>query len=738
MVINLTGGVGTTIGNVGSSNQAVNQTLQNYVTNSISGGFGQRTSTVGGLVGTTVQAYNNVLVNTQPIANALVSHNQQLVSSIQGQTRQITQSLMSRPQQTIIDTSSIKDAVNETIRRSDKTVETILDKNLESIREITVKNTEQVQEILDEAFKSREITKEQREFAKDFVTDFWDGMLVALGAKDFSEVFGGVLTEPFRESLTNLISVFNVGDRFKNVLDKLKAGEYSTTDEILLDLTQSPTSTAIINAILGFFSLVPVALAFFQASNAKELVELNRLALKEGTPNIPTWLEIMSGVRRGVFGEKQMKEMMLNSGWAENDIMLLFDLSQNLPSINELFEMFRRGFIDENKLQENIEALGFTPNWSEQIKKLAFFQPTPQDVIRFMVRDVFDEGLANLSNIFEGWDNPDYLEWARKAGIDEETARLYWGAHWILPSVNQGYEMLFRQVIDRNELEALFRAGDIAPAWRQKLLDIAYRVPTRVDTRNMFIQDVISEDETLDIIKAQGYNDRNANFLLSWYKDLKSKKNSNTSEIRNLSQSVILKSVKAGILSDNDALAKLKQLGYSTQDGALLLLLNNSEAALENEVDYLDRQRLKLRQLGERAYKDRTISRQEANNMFIRSGLNQGQTDVLLSMLDTEYELDRKTAIMEQMKKLYIGYEIDTNAYRTIASQHGFTSQETEKQLEDLEPFRHLRYRDLTTAQIQKLYLGNHLDINQTREQLRGNGYSEKDIDLLFALWGTP
>jgi hypothetical protein len=151
----------------------------------------------------------------------------------------------------------------------------------------------------------------------------------------------------------------------------------------------------------------------------------------------------------------------------------------------------------------------------ELYEKLTRFMPSPSDIIRFAVREVFTPEIIEKYKMYE--DLPqEYLDMARKLGIAEEVAKWYWYAHWELPSLSMGFEMFHRKIISYDELVTLMRTLDIMPYWRDKLIQISYNLPSRVDVRRMYEIGVITYEEMIEYYEKLGYSPDDARKLAQW------------------------------------------------------------------------------------------------------------------------------------------------------------------------------------------------------------------------------
>ena len=121
------------------------------------------------------------------------------------------------------------------------------------------------------------------------------------------------------------------------------------------------------------------------------------------------------------------------------------------------------------------------------------------------VREVFNPVIVEKFGQDEDFPEQ-FAEYAAQQGISRFWAEKYWEAHWVLPSVQMGYEMLHRRVIDMETLKQLLAAQDIMPGWRDALIDISYKPYTRVDIRRMHDVGVLNDDEVYESYLDLGYS----------------------------------------------------------------------------------------------------------------------------------------------------------------------------------------------------------------------------------------
>lgn len=258
---------------------------------------------------------------------------------------------------------------------------------------------------------------------------------------------------------------------------------------------------------------------------------------------------------KGYYDVDRAEEALSKHGFSTHDAHALLMSSLRILDPSVIRELYLRKEIDESTHDELLSSHGYTDIDISRIKELYKVIPPIPDIIRMAVREAWDEGAIRLGGLdkelpFEA------SEWAEKMGLSPEWFRKYWISHWMIPSVLQGYEMLHRGVISKDELNTLMRALDIAPGWRDKLMAISYSPYTRVDVRRMFKEGVISREEVKRTYLDLGYDDEHAENLTKWtVKDA-------LAEIRGLTRTQVLDLMTRQIINEETAKEWLSDLGY--------------------------------------------------------------------------------------------------------------------------------------------------------------------------------
>jgi len=316
----------------------------------------------------------------------------------------------------------------------------------------------------------------------------------------------------------------------------------------------------LLGALFGIFMNVPPV----QAEISQFTWGLNPNRIPE--PDVLVRMRI-----RNIIDDKLYQELMQKHGYASAFAMQMRDAAKSWLGASSLITLFRRGEISEEYYLKNMEELGYPECKARQLLKATEYFPPPPDLVRFAVREVYTPEIVEEYGLDQ--DLPEkFLEEAKKAGLPEEQARNYWRAKWELPSVQQGYEMYFREQITKDELMTLLRVKDIMPKWREPLLNIAHQVITRVDARRLLADGVITPEEHARILMHQGYTEEDAWKVTEWAE--RYYLSEKLAPERDLTKSEIVKGVKNELITPEQGVELLMDMGYDEWEAWYVLIIN--------------------------------------------------------------------------------------------------------------------------------------------------------------------
>lgn len=197
----------------------------------------------------------------------------------------------------------------------------------------------------------------------------------------------------------------------------------------------------------------------------------------------------------------------------------------------ELDILFRRSVIDWDDYLKRMRERGVVEDADRiAIHNLNEHWPAQSEIIRLMNRDVFNQQTAEKSKLFDGFDD-NYTDDARKygdaLGIPKDLMKLYWGAHWQLPSYTMAKEFLYRfnggdnpenVKFTEEDFRQLLKQDDWAPGHIDRMIAAAYHPVSKRDAILAYMIHASTDEEFFNQLIKVGYAKDNAGFMQQYYK----------------------------------------------------------------------------------------------------------------------------------------------------------------------------------------------------------------------------
>jgi len=276
----------------------------------------------------------------------------------------------------------------------------------------------------------------------------------------------------------------------------------------------------------------------------------------------------------------EVRDILKRLGFSDDHIDLLFISAYRMHDPQTIQALYLRGEMDEVEAITQLEQLGYTGTRCVDIMKLWEVIPPVQDIITMAVKEAFSPEIAEKFGQYEDFPK-EFGEWTAKMGLTKEWAERYWAAHWQLPSLQMGYEMLHRGVITQEELALLMKAQDVMPFWREKLQKISFSPYTRIDLRRMHDMGVVTDDELVKNYMEQGYDEEHARkmaeFTIAYNRDNDKK----------ITQAAIIKAYRSSILTKDDTRALLAPLKYTNDQIDFMIASADFDEEIELQNIYI-------------------------------------------------------------------------------------------------------------------------------------------------------
>ncbi len=329
----------------------------------------------------------------------------------------------------------------------------------------------------------------------------------------------------------------------------------------------APETPALFVAALAF--LVPLVIAQFLGSALEPLAQQMGQEIAGSTRQtlIPP-ADLLDGFFKGTLPGAVLQEDFKQAGYSQERMDLLVASFRHAPDVGVSVEAWLRDLIDENELDQTLHENRIRPDDARLLKQVVFSVPPAQDLIRMAVREVFSPEIRERFGQDEGFPT-EFATFAKQQGISDEWARAYWAAHWLLPSPQQGFEMLHRRVIEPADLDSLLKALDVMPFWREKLTQIAFSPLTRVDVRRMHALGLLTDDDLKRRYEDLGFNSDDADMMVAFTVVFNAVDEELPDELEGLTRSTVLNMFDDGILDRDVAVSMLLGMGIGTEAAQL-------------------------------------------------------------------------------------------------------------------------------------------------------------------------
>lgn len=477
----------------------------------------------------------------------------------------------------------------------------------------------------------------------------------------------------------------------------------------------------------------------------------------DSTVQRPGIREAFSAYIAGFTNDKTLALMLQRNGANVGDWKWMIPLLSERLSIDQLVEVWRRGLITEQEFDTYAKLLQYgIPGDIKKLKQLSMMIPGPQDMIRFVIRDVFNPDLVKELGLDQELnENKGFLDWSKAVGLGEVTitndkgeqlkadfAKYSWYAHWQLPSPGMAYDFMHRgydeskygpspwlKIMPKfgaDEINALLKANDFSPRYRKNLIALSFNPLTRVDVRRLHADRIIDEPTVYHNFRAQGYAEPEAILMTKWV--LKKSKDAESKAEKDGIKKRVCQSYQMGIIDKGkmrqtmidvgwkdweadvsvklcdidlslglakDATASIKAgfLSGSFSETETRTQLANVGVSPERVQQLLFNWKLKL------SSRRRVVAAKEVSGWFIDGLIAMDEFVSRLTKLEyNAADVTRiiQAAVLEQSKRIA---KAQKTAYDTLQKQFEKNLKEAEKRRQEAERLQRLREKQLRDQQ---------------------------------------
>ena len=293
------------------------------------------------------------------------------------------------------------------------------------------------------------------------------------------------------------------------------------------------------------------------------------------------------------------------------------------PSLEDALWMWHRGFITEEDVNQIGAWQGLDDKWIEAYKKHSWRIPGASDLIRFFVREAYPPVFGDIARAKLVGFPDEFAKLLEQVGFKRVWAESYWAAHWILPTTEQVYEMLWRGLpspytgdkMTVEDVVRFLREADIDPRWRENLVKIAYKLPGRILARWGVEWGVWPPERMEEFFRAEGIHPE-------WIPDaIRAEKANVFREHISAVASVIKRKYREGYLTYEEANQRLEKLSYPEEARVLML------EAMEEEYDLDWKEDMKKAYIS--AYRDDKMTADELRAALLGLGIRGDRVDTV-------------------------------------------------------------------------------------------------------------
>jgi len=459
--------------------------------------------------------------------------------------------------------------------------------------------------------------------------------------------------------------------------------------------------------------------------------------------------ELALMVTRGIITENDYYKMATENGFDGIKAQAFLIATRQMVTASEIIIRMRKGSIKKEEAQIEAAKIGFDVLTFDKIIDASLVQPTPQDMIRFLVREVFNPDIVKKFKQDADFPPEATAEFA-KIGVPEKLVNQYWQAHWELPSINQVFEMYYRfhpdmeevwskelegtglkkedLVTDQATVELLLKTQDVMPFWRPRQLGIAYQPLNRVDVRRMIRLRQLDYKQTLYQFRKLGFSPVDAQ-RMTWFSIIFESLPFWSDRIKD--QSITIDEIKKEL--DEWQVPKNIQTDIIARE---LLPLTESQVKKYKDITqgYI-----------EKAYKNSQIDRPKAVELLQNLKFTEENAKFIIDIWQFEISEVRKKAKDLSKAEILKLFEYDRITKASAIERlifSGYSQQEAED-LTFIKEFEIARKaergltpeeKNLSKTDIQKLYEIGEFRRKEAIERLIKAGYDKEEAESLIAI----
>jgi len=458
--------------------------------------------------------------------------------------------------------------------------------------------------------------------------------------------------------------------------------------------------------------------------------ELRAGYIEANRPRI-TVSDIVTALHRNSMTWDAAASELKKRGYTDQDIVIIKMISSTPLDVSDIFRAYYRSLIDTPTASTLLQSIGYTAYNADMLLKLSENYPGLSDIISMAVREAWNDSVAQKWGYDD--DFPSIVaDYAKKLGYNPDWAKRYWRAHWELPSVTMGIDMVQREVITQDEFINLLKIADYPSEWRKRIAQVIYQPYTRVDARRMYKLGVLSYDDLVREYKHLGYDEAHARALADFtvkYED--DQGNNKQDQYRNLTVSLLQKAYSKNLISKDEFESRLSDLRYAPDEAKIIVDLTDLSKTVDKAPDPFADYQNDMKALIQRSYSKGFIDKDTAIKALLDINVSQQEAEYLAAVSEYVYAESVHSDEIDLIGKAFTAHAItETEAIERLGKL-GLPAREQDMLFEQWKLKLQLGTRRLTDTELKTALSVGAISLDEYKSALEGQEYCEKDIDTI-------
>lgn len=425
--------------------------------------------------------------------------------------------------------------------------------------------------------------------------------------------------------------------------------------------------------------------------------------LKQLSTLVPGLTEILEMLNRGHITDADADALFKRAGYSREHVPMLKTLRYTLVSLPDAAAMWNRDIVTTEQGRQLAVQQGYAADDFDRYAALGGAPPDTTSLILAWQRGVIDEARVDRALI----QGPLRKEWI---DVIKQLRYAPLPPTELADAVNQGH-------MEFGAAQAVATQSGVRPQDFQVIVDNAGIPPGPQEALDWVNRGLITDEE----FRTAFLESRIKNKYIDLY--LASRRTILTmAEIRSL--------YAKGVMTREQAIDRLLQRGYSTEDAAIIL------AGAIAEKTGADRDLTKAEWVG--LYQDQLIDRQALNAALLAFGYAQDEADQLIGLADARRTRRFWEAALTRIRSQFVSHHIDANEATGAIDALSIPPDARDMYLALWSIERGVVTKELTTAQVVAAAKNGLLSLPDAQGRLEGMGYDPDDAMILLTLGKVP